>query len=288
MTSEFGVHGVYKSKTGNWSVMTITGQNDVIVGRNSVDTTLKAHFDDDVLMIGRSFYILRNGQFTSAVDLVNQSHVTPRTTNQRLAINSYNQIAYAARHNQILTVGIDGIDLIDLEFTDQPNTSPQPPPPQPPRPSSTMSSSTTSTTAAAASNNNNSTVQTTTVNSEKMTNSKLGLKHCPDDEIDGIRWSSTRGDTWTRVNCRQRYCNRNGAWERPDTSQCAQSEYAEFPGPIRSALESMALAQTLHELSRQLGSEENNEQRVNLVERVSSVLMTFESSYEMDDNAKQV
>ena len=275
LTSEFGVHGVYKSKrNGNWVVMTITGENNVINGRNSVDTQLKAHFDDDVLMIGRSFYVIQKGQFTSAVDLLNQSQVAKRSTNQSLPPGNYSQVAYVARHNQILTIGIDGLDLIDLTFLDHPLA--------PPSTTTTTTSSTTST------------VKTTTVNIQ-TTNSNDGLpKPCPSDTYEGMTWNSTGADTWMRLSCpsgsgtSQRYCNSRGSWERPDTSQCAQSEYAEFPDRIRSALESMRLEETLKQLTTQLASEESNEKRVDLVERVSSVLMTFESSYDMDHRAKKV
>ena len=276
LTSEFGVHGVYKSKqNGNWVVMTITGENDVINGRNSLDTQLKAHFDDDILMIGRSFYIIQKGQFKTAVDLLNQSQVAKRTTNQSLPAGNYSQIAYVARHNQILTIGIDGLELISLTFLDHPLALP--------------STSTTTTSSTS------STVKTTkTVNSEITTNSNDGIP-CPADIHEGMTWNSTGADTWMRLDCpsgtgtTERYCNSRGAWERPDTSQCAiKSEYAEFPERIRSALESMRLEETLKQLTTQLASEETNAKRVDLVERVSSILMTFESSYEMDHRAKKV
>ena len=267
LTSEFGVQGVYKSKNGNWSVMTITGENDVIRGRNIVDTKLKAHFDDDVIMIGRSFYVISKGQFKSAADLVNQSQVLLRTTNQWLEIQNYSQIAYAARHNQILTVGSDWLELTDLEFLDEP------PPPEI-EPTQTVKIE-----------------ETTSVNSETTISSER--KNCPAEVWDGVAYEETEGDQWVRVKCPggkiERLCNTTGEWELPDTSQCAESQpYSEFPEKIRIALESGTVPLVLTELTNQIATEENNEKRVDLVERVSSILMTFDSSYDMDKDGQKV
>merc|ERR1719277_1014343 len=105
------------------------------------------------------------------------------STNQSLPLGNYSQVAYVARHNQLLTIGIDGLDLIDLTFLDHPLAPP---------------STTTPTTSSTS-----STVKTTTVNSEIITtNSNDGLSTlCPSDTIDGMTWNSTGADTWMRLNC---------------------------------------------------------------------------------------
>ena len=267
LTSEFGVQGVYKAKSGNWSVMTITGENDVIRGRNIVDTKLKAHFDDDVIMIGRSFYVISKGKFKNGADLVNQSQVVVRETNQQLEVQDYSQIAYAARHNQILTVGSDWLDLTDLEFLEAP-------PEVIPTPTQTVKIE-----------------ETTSVNSETTISNERSI--CPAEVWDGIAYEEAEGDTWVRVPCPggkiERLCNTTGEWALPDTSQCAESQpYGEFPERIRIALESGKVPQILTELTNQIAAEESNQKRVELVERISSILMTFDSSYDMDPDGQKV
>lgn len=270
--SELGVFGVYKSKGARWAIIQIRSEL-----KGQVLQTTKAKFsnEDETLIIGRILYLIRGGGVQYAVDLRSEQQI-PLTDIGSLG--SYTQLAYLPRHNEMLFVTDNGeLDITELEFLDRPPGDGGPPPnprnPAKPRdPKTPLPSSPPDPTV-----HSSTTPRVNITRGEERT-----IGNCPFELLDGVPWAETPPDSRDEQKCpgtnneleTVRYCDPFGNWQEPAKNQCA---YAEFPEKLRQALkDGKRVDQILEELIASLAKEESDRERVKLVDRVSSTLMTFD------------